>query len=491
MKKLTGIFLITILTFICVFGTAACKKDPEGPVAPSAPLNLTAVAGDEQVTLSWDAPASSGSSAIFRYSVVCGNSSAGKDKNERTHTFTGLTNGVEYEFKVSAINDDYEMGAAATIKETPVTSKTQPSVPLNLKATEQADGKSIKVEWEAPGDNGGGEIVKYEVSSGGEWVQSDFALAHTFGGLTDGTEYTFKVRAFNVDFGSTEASITKRLSTVPGAVKDFAVIISGSSAQLSWEIPENTGGLAIESYEVQMGDDGWIPVEEGTQHTFYGIEMFVPYTFNVRAVNAKGVGPESTKNISVGMTLEEFFNQIHNNTGNFSVSVEHEVSGEDLEAVGTVQYEVNGSISYFETEVTVSGAAFNYYEYREITGGDSKTYYSHDGDGWSLDEGRGPVNVFLSGTGFGNLSEGLFDKTGDTYTLKSPVVIDSDGDYEEISNCIIVIGANGVTVTLISTAEIDGETAVAVSEMSFTFGNSGLKGIPSEVIESAALKQLE
>ena len=91
---------------------------------PGAPQHLSAVAGYEQVTLTWDAPSSDGGSAILRYEVAVDDSGtwidAGLDLEE---TVTGLTNGQRYTFAVRAVNAA-GTGPAATV--TIVTSNPLP-----------------------------------------------------------------------------------------------------------------------------------------------------------------------------------------------------------------------------------------------------------------------------------------------------------------------------------------------------------------------------
>ncbi len=93
------------------------------PGVPSAPVGLTATAGDARVTLSWSAPANDGGNAISGYKVWYGNETPVTLGAEKTaHTFTGLTNGQSYTFKVVAVNakgDSAEVSATATPKSTP------------------------------------------------------------------------------------------------------------------------------------------------------------------------------------------------------------------------------------------------------------------------------------------------------------------------------------------------------------------------------------
>lgn len=71
----------------------------------------------------------------------------------------------------------------------------------------------IKLYWTAPANNGGNEILGYEVSmdNGLTWITSEDSKSHIFTGLTNGAKYTFKVRAVSgVGYGA-EATVTVTL----------------------------------------------------------------------------------------------------------------------------------------------------------------------------------------------------------------------------------------------------------------------------------------
>ena len=98
---------------------------PLGPVdtttVPSAPRNLEAVGGDEQVTLSWDAPEDDGGAAIsdYEYRIDGRGSWISIDSTRTTHTVTGLFNGTAYIFQVRAVNQIGRSPASDPAEATP------------------------------------------------------------------------------------------------------------------------------------------------------------------------------------------------------------------------------------------------------------------------------------------------------------------------------------------------------------------------------------
>ncbi len=151
-------------------------------------LVLTAVSGNRHVTLSWnDIP-----EAVY-YSVYQDNSSIGT-VSESVYDVIGLTNGITYDFEVKAMdNNAVVIAASGQISATPVTT---PGIPTGVTAT--AGNGQATIRFTAPSDNGGSPITGYVVTSDpGNYTASGAGTSITVTGLTNGTDYTFTVKAIN------------------------------------------------------------------------------------------------------------------------------------------------------------------------------------------------------------------------------------------------------------------------------------------------------
>ncbi len=211
---------------------------PADPMPPGMPTNLEAEAGDEQVMLSWAAPApsSGGTPTGYQYRVTTAGVSGAwmpdPAQTGATATVTGLENGTEYTFEVRAVNADGE-GPAASTKATPVAPTVDPvapSAPQNLMA--DADDGQVMLSWEAPatGDDPTGYQFRSSVDNRwSDWAATSSMTAHTVMGLTNGKEYTFEVRAMNAAGNGPAASATATPMAAPtrakrGQITEFELI---------------------------------------------------------------------------------------------------------------------------------------------------------------------------------------------------------------------------------------------------------------------------
>ena len=290
---------------------------------PPAPLNLEGTSGDRRVELTWDTPGNSGS-AILRYEysiftslgnveiIAPGTMMPGSNADTTSFTVTGLTNGVLYDIRVHAANT---VGPGAFALKQAAAPATFPTAPRNLRA--EAGDTQVTLRWTAPLYNGGYDVSGYEYQQKtgtapyGSWMDitgaDDTTTEHTVTGLTNGTSYSFKVRAKNLIAGEGPASneVTAVPVTVPSAPQSLTATAGNAQAQLDWTAPASDGGNAIVSYEFRYKEGSgafstWATVPDSnvntTTHTVRNLTNGTVHTFEVRAATAthKGVSAAAT-----------------------------------------------------------------------------------------------------------------------------------------------------------------------------------------------------
>lgn len=121
------IIILTVVSMLLISGTAIAKPDR---IAPTAPTNLVATAGDAQVSLSWGA--STDNVGVTGYRVYRGGVQiATTTAAVRTYTNTGLTNGTSYSYTIRAVDAANNVSVNSnTATATPVGSPPPPSDPL-------------------------------------------------------------------------------------------------------------------------------------------------------------------------------------------------------------------------------------------------------------------------------------------------------------------------------------------------------------------------
>ena len=191
--------------------SAASSATPA--TTPGAPTSITAAASNNEVTLSWTAPASTGGSAITGYFAHANPGGQTCSTTTTSCVITGLTSGAAYSFTVVAINA-VNPGSAGT-----TTSTTKPlpvpDAPTGVHATPGI--AQAQVSWTAPTRNGGSAISRYRVTStpGSKFCSTTGATSCIVVGLTNGQTYTFAVVAVN-DSGTGPAS-TPSATVIAGA----------------------------------------------------------------------------------------------------------------------------------------------------------------------------------------------------------------------------------------------------------------------------------
>ncbi|PRX59211.1 DNA-binding beta-propeller fold protein YncE [Cohnella sp. SGD-V74] len=164
-------------------------------VVPGAPVLQPPVAGNAEVELAWSPVAGAAGYKVFQSATpgTHGTEITTVSDSVYRYTVTGLTNGTTYYFAVMAINSLGDSEASPPVSATPA---TVPAAPDNVTAV--AGNGRATVSFTAPADHGGSAITGYEVTaSPGNIVVTGTASPITVTGLTNGTSYTFIVKAIN------------------------------------------------------------------------------------------------------------------------------------------------------------------------------------------------------------------------------------------------------------------------------------------------------
>ena len=155
----------------------------DGP--PGAPRNLTATAGNKEVTLSWDPPADNGNAPATRYRIEWRVDGKDYDKNHwgtaRSTTYTtndqaNLANGVKYFFRVKAGNGSGNSygpygPSSGEVSATPTSGAAVNLGTPVLSDTENLHHRMMRLDWQDVEDAGWYVVQYYHIDGGnGEWL---------------------------------------------------------------------------------------------------------------------------------------------------------------------------------------------------------------------------------------------------------------------------------------------------------------------------------
>lgn len=162
-------------------------------IAEPGSLIITAVPNDQIIMLSWNEIPDTVTYAVYSGDDYLGDGISVTD-SVYGYNAMGLTNGIPYTFTVNAMDSEQRITNFALASATP---RTIPGAPTDVKAT-AGNGQAI-IGFTVPADNGGSDITGYIVtSSPGDITVNGTGSPITITGLTNGTMYTFTVKAINV-----------------------------------------------------------------------------------------------------------------------------------------------------------------------------------------------------------------------------------------------------------------------------------------------------
>lgn len=280
------------------------------PGTPAAPTGLSAVGGNQKITVSFTPPTNNTGFNILNYSYDVWPAS----DTEHTENWQDLnpikttspitipvpTTGISYNFKIRASNQlgygaSSTQGTALTRFETPSAPIIQNILPGN---------STLTIAFSSPISDGGKPITSYKYSLNAGVTKINYNKTSSpieINNLSNGTNYSVILYAVNeVGTGAPSASILAipAAGATPSAPQVTSIDTSTArKAFIHFNPPSNNGGSDIVRYQYRLNDDDWVtrkpanllasPIE------IADLRSNTEYKIRIRAVNSSGAGASS------------------------------------------------------------------------------------------------------------------------------------------------------------------------------------------------------
>ena len=222
--------------------TVTIEWSPPSATIPGAPASIAADPGDSEAVITWTAPTDDGGAVITSYTVTSspGDRYCTWTSGPLSCTVTGLTNGTEYTFFVTATNAFGTSDPSSTESGTPL---SPPGVPRSMSVETGID--TITLVWDVPSSTGGSDITDYIIEysvDGSNWLVLEdgvsTATTTTVTGLNNNVDHIFRVAAVNA------------IGTGPSTQLDTGMmeLVLPSTGASSRALPFAIAGLALGAY---------------------------------------------------------------------------------------------------------------------------------------------------------------------------------------------------------------------------------------------------
>lgn len=269
---------------------------------PDAPGDVTAVAGNQEATVSWS-PSVEHELPVTGYVITAspGGRTVTVPAGRADAGIAGLENGTAYTFTVAATTSMFG-GSPVSAPSDPVTPAGWPDFPRDVTAERRDEAAFLT--WSAA-DGNGAPVLGYTVTvSPGERtiaVPGD-QTSLLVDGLSEVGPYVFRVTA-TTRMGTTSPSAPASVifAEVPAAPTHLRAVPGNHAATVSWVPPTDDGGTPVTGYTLTVHPGGRT-IDIGTEATswsVFGLSNGVAYTITVTATNGAGDSAPSTPSNTV------------------------------------------------------------------------------------------------------------------------------------------------------------------------------------------------
>jgi len=270
---------------------------------PDSPIIGVIELSNQLVNVNFTAPVFNGGNAITKYTYSTNNWVSSTDLINTTTRFTisSLTNGNLYTLLMRAHNaKGYSTDASSSF--IPCTVPNAPTI-----SAVDVSNQKVTFTIAKPAESGGNAVSKMAYTINNWTTSTDISDPNTttivLTGLTNGTLYTFKLRAYNIQGASTDATTTFTPSTNPDPPSITDISENDVSAFISFSAPINTGGNAISKYNYTIFNNSTLAYATSgelmsTARNFNITSLIngTSYTVRLKAFNIQGSSIDASRN---------------------------------------------------------------------------------------------------------------------------------------------------------------------------------------------------
>ncbi|MFO8051753.1 MAG: fibronectin type III domain-containing protein, partial [Thermoplasmatota archaeon] len=364
-----------------------------GKQVPLIPILTLKKQGNRFVKINWTVQEqinSPGLESIRVYRKTNGNEFTlltNLDGSATQYNDTTVVNGIEYEYRVIAVNKYGESEPSNIISAIPL---SKPDPPINVSS--RWGSGFIEISWEPPEDDGGADITGYQVWKRREGnenfsmiVEPGYeTLIYNDTSVVNGELYEYYVTAVNSEGNSLPSEIVSDVpKTVPGP-PFINVNAQNGFVLLEWVEPSFNGGSEITGFSIYRG------VKEGPMEFLAEMDMTVstfndssvtngiPYRYHMTCMNMVGESEpsltkevipkgEPTKPLDLTAVSGDEFVHLY-----WSSPLDDQGS----EVIGyIIHVSTDDDGSAVDQFYTVDGASNTYYNDTDVVNGRDYTYY--------------------------------------------------------------------------------------------------------------------